>query len=203
MFAAPGFGDNGGGEGDHGGKRVHQDRNRNENRESRFTMLVQTTDTGSCGNTWATLSLRRQVEVKGRGAHVFRLELRDSGTFTTLAGRSPGACASDDEDHGMTVLAGHMGKVRGDIEAIVRNGVFNPNARPAAGSDLAAFVSALFGPNASFSCTTMAAKCDLEARFRAFDNQANRSLILRRFERKLEQKDEGMRTELDGDIADH
>jgi hypothetical protein len=78
----------------------------------------------------------------------------DRGTFTTLAGQSPGACETTDTNHGHVVTPGTAGTLRGFIVGIVTGGTFNPAATCATDCFRATFVSSFFGPTAKLSCDT-------------------------------------------------
>jgi len=112
--------------GDHGkkGKASH----------AKFTFAMTTTDNGSCGNTWANDTETRTYSVKDNGDGTFTLRRSEKGTFTTLAGQSPGACDTTGK-HGALVTAGVQGKFEGYLVGTVTATSFNPNAICAPGAD--------------------------------------------------------------------
>src|SRR4051812_27145992 len=68
-------------------------------------------DTGCAGQTWATDNISRSYEVKkgpadSSGNKTYRLKRLSVGTFTTVAGQSPGGCAANTSPHGSTITAG-------------------------------------------------------------------------------------------------
>jgi hypothetical protein len=146
---------------------------------------------------------------------VFRIQMQDRGTFTTLAGKSPAACAAtvaasgtSIQSHGQTVNAGHTGTFRSEITMTVRNARLVRNIKPTLKGDLRAFVTAVFGPNATFSCGSVtgastAGDCTQTATFQAAAKaQANSTLAFTNFQRKIERAQAKLTTELSGDIAE-
>lgn len=117
----------------------------------RYTTAVTTPDSGTCGNNWATDTLKRTYSVKKNDDGSFRLIAFDRGTFMTTAGQSPGACETGDSHHGATVTAGITGRVGGFVAEKITGGTFNPNATCATVCDRNAFVSAFFGSTAQQS----------------------------------------------------
>jgi hypothetical protein len=219
VFAAPSFGDDG------GGKREDRDKNASQARHVVIVVSnkvvrplqaqIRMTDTGTCGNAWATVTARRQIEINRRAQRVFRLELQDRGTFTTIAGKSPAACASSAtatgssiQSHGQAVNAGHTGTFRSQITMTVRNARLNRTAKLSLNGNLRAFVTAVFGPNATFSCAAVtgastAGACTQTSTFRAAAKvQANTTLGFSEFQRKVERAQSKLTTELTGDIAE-
>jgi hypothetical protein len=145
--AAGGGDDHGGGakakHGEHHGKQGFG--------ASRFTFRFTKGDTGTCQNVWANDTTKRTYVVKPRHDGSYVLVAVDRGTFTTLAGQSPGACEKTSK-HGTTVTAGITGRFNGYIAGVVAGGTLKPNATCAAICDRAAFVAAFFGAGAKFSC---------------------------------------------------
>src|SRR3954454_17883860 len=87
---------------------------------------VTTTDGGCGGNQWANDSISRTFQVKhGPGVSTWRLTRIDRGTFVTVAGLSPGNCASNPAPHGTTVPAGITGKLHGRLTGLVTGGTYN------------------------------------------------------------------------------
>jgi hypothetical protein len=101
-------------------------------------------DSGTCGNNWANDTLTRVYKVKQNHDGSFTLVAFDRGTFTTVAGQSPGACDTTDSHHGATVAAGITGGVVGFVVEKI-TGTFNPSATCAAVCNRDAFVAAHFG----------------------------------------------------------
>jgi len=125
------------------------------------TFAVITPDGGSCGEPWATDTLRRTFHVKDNGDGTYRLTRRDRGTFVTLGPASPGACDTDGK-HGSTVVPGVKGKVHGFLVGTVTGGTYNPNATCPAATNCGftrAFVTTFFGPAAKFTCLDGGGKC--------------------------------------------
>jgi hypothetical protein len=120
---------------------------------SRHAFVFRTTltspDSGTCGNTWASDTLRRTYKVKQNSDGTFTLVAFDRGTFTTVAGQSPGACETTDTNHGATVTAGIKGGVTGFVVEKISGGTFNVSATCAAVCDRNAFVAAFFGSSAT------------------------------------------------------
>jgi hypothetical protein len=101
-------------------------------------------DSGTCGNNWASDTLKRTYKVTQNHDGSFTLVAFDRGTFTTVAGQSPGACETTDTHHGATVTAGITGGVVGFVVEKL-TGTFNASATCAAVCNRDAFVAAHFG----------------------------------------------------------
>jgi hypothetical protein len=176
-FAATSFaGDgrhDGGHDGDHHANRGHHEGEHHGDRRGNGTFVFRTnlttTDTGTCQNQWANDTLTRTYVVKPRSDGSFVLVAFDRGTFTTLAGQSPGACETTDTNHGLLVTPGVTGKVRGFIAGIVTGGTFNPNATCGTNCFRSTFISSFFGPTAKFSCDTDQS-CRFEFNYRSDDS---------------------------------
>lgn len=116
-----------------------------------------TTDGGSCHNTWALDKVDRSFTVHDNGDGTFRVtENFTDGTFVTIAGQSPGACEGS-AHHGHTLLAGIQGTFRGFLSGTVISKTYNPAGcmAPVKCDGSLAFVAAVFGPAATFSCFTI------------------------------------------------
>lgn len=120
------------------------------------------TDSGTCGPDWAIDSplYRTFVVDQSNTNHVTQ---NFSGQFTTVAGRSPGACNSG--DNGSNVAAGVTGSISGFFDMQVANGVYNPSAvcTPSTCNTTAGFVKTVYGVNATSSVFDFAlvyARCD-------------------------------------------
>lgn len=114
----------------------------------RLKTTLSTPDSGTCGNNWATDTLARTYSVKKSSDGTYRLIAFDRGTFTTVAGQSPGACDKGDSHHGATVTAGITGHMGGFVTAKISGGTFNAAATCATVCDRDAFVAAFFGSSA-------------------------------------------------------
>jgi hypothetical protein len=84
-------------------------------------------DGGSCGNQWAhdTYSLLLTVKDNGDGTFNLRVDYKD-GTFTTIEGRSPGACSSVN-NHGTTLSGGVEGQMQGWLNETITSDSYDPN----------------------------------------------------------------------------
>jgi hypothetical protein len=104
-------------------------------------------DIGSCNNGWATVSLDKAYKLTRVSGGVYNLEVKESGTLTTLVGKSPGACESG-TDNGNTVAAGITGLTHQTFDALVTSSV-TPNRHPKCGVSGCAgsgdFLGAVFG----------------------------------------------------------
>src|SRR5689334_17415675 len=87
--------------------------------------LVNTTDGGSCGNSWANDTFERRYTIISNGNGNFTVKEQDNGTFVTLAGRSPGACETTPH-HGSFLVAGIQGNIQGSIDFTVNSTTYNP-----------------------------------------------------------------------------
>jgi hypothetical protein len=180
------------GKGHHHGHKGHAKKNR-------FTYTVTTTDNGSCGNPWATDTVKRTFTVKKNKNGTYRLLRRDRGTFVTTGPASPGACETSGK-HGTVVHAGAKGKLHGYLVGTVSGGTFNPNATCAADCGFTdVFIATFFGPAAQYSCFTDSKDCRFD-----FEYTAPRQGL--RYHHWSD-KGKGAGTMLDerfrGDIADH
>lgn len=129
------------------------DKGKAKGKANKRTFTVATTDNGTCNNEWAALALRRTFHVKKNRDGTFRLTRRDRGTFTTVAGQSPGACDTTGK-HGALVTAGIKGKIVGSLRGTITGGTYNPDAT-CTGPDCGftdVFITTFFGPAAKFSC---------------------------------------------------
>ena len=111
-------------------------------------------DEGTCGNTWAEDTFNRLYTVKTKpnkdGTYKV-VEQFKNGTFTTLAGPSPGSCGTD--PGGM--LSGTVtGKMQGTFTLVVTGGTYNPGATCSTLCYTKEFVAAFFGAEASYEVTS-------------------------------------------------
>jgi len=135
-------------------------------------------DTGCAGQTWATDNISRSYEVKkgpadSSGNKTYRLKRLSVGTFTTVAGQSPGGCAANTSPHGSTITAGVTGRLRGFLQGVVTGGTYNPNATctGTCQTSSTAWVATFFGPSATFSCLAdNAGPCTFEYHYTAPDS---------------------------------
>src|SRR5256885_6076226 len=119
-----------------------------------FRSSLTTTDR-RCDLTepWATLTETRTYQVHANGDGTFRLRRVDKGTFTTVAGKSPGNCPANKSKHGQMVRANVTGRFGGYLEGTIMGGVFNRKATcPVAACFTGDFLKAFFGAGAVFSC---------------------------------------------------
>lgn len=182
--------------GDHGkkGKSGH----------SKFAFTMTTTDNGSCGNAWATDTETRTYSVKDNRDGTFTMRRMEKGTFTTLAGQSPGACETKGK-HGAAVLAGIQGKFEGYLVGTVTASSFNPNATCAAGAECssrAGFIATYFASGATYSCDQSSSDCKFNFNYTAkAKSQAGKALLFRHWQDKGKGAGTLLKEELKGDIA--
>jgi hypothetical protein len=120
-------------------------------------------DSGTCGNNWANDTYQRTFTVTTMpdGTQTLRQDYT-AGFFTTVAGKSPGACEGEGGDNGGTVVAGITGEFHGFTSGTLTCGeglcpVPNPGTvspECSVPNVTACFVNAIFGPNAVFSVST-------------------------------------------------
>ena len=181
------------------------DKGKQDKKHSKTTFTVTTTDNGSCGvppagAPWATDVVKRTFIVKQNRDGSATLTRRDRGTFTTLAGASPGACDTTGK-HGMTIRAGVTGKLVGSITGKVTGGTFNRNAT-CTGADCGftdVFLTTFFGPNAKFSCFENSKDCKFNFNYTAAKKQ---ELLFRHWQDKGKGAGTMLHEEFNGDIAD-
>lgn len=133
----------------HHGQHAKSDRMKSHD-SFRFSTTLVTPDSGTCaGATWANDTVKRTYSVRTNSDGSYTLVASDRGTFTTLAGKSPGACDAADSHHGTNVTAGITGYVKGFVAEKIAGGTFNASATCAATCDRNAFVAAHFGASAT------------------------------------------------------
>jgi hypothetical protein len=106
------------------------------------------TDVGSCNNDWATVTLTKKYTLTTK-AGGYNLGVQESGSLSTLAGVSPGACQNGPTPNGNTVTAGVSGVTQQTFNTTV-TATTKPNRHPnckanngcATSSD---FLNAVFG----------------------------------------------------------
>src|SRR6266487_5209950 len=141
---------------------------------ARFTFTFANTDNGSCGAEWATLMETRTFSVKDNGNGTFTLRRTDKGTFTTVAGPSPGACETGSK-HGHLVRAGVTGHFVGYLVGTVTATKFNPNATCANVNVCATregFLTTYF-TGATYSCDQNSTDCKFNFNYTAPNNGTN------------------------------
>jgi hypothetical protein len=114
----------------------------------RYKTTLTSPDSGTCGNDWANDTLKRTYTVKKGADGGYRLVAFDRGTFTTVAGQSPGACDKNDPHHGTVVTVGSTGHLGGFVAEKITGGTFNAHATCAAVCTRDAFVASFFGASA-------------------------------------------------------
>ena len=133
----------------------------------------------------------------------YRLRRVDKGTFTTVAGNSPGNCAANKSKHGQLIRAGVKGRFGGYLEGTITGGTFNKNATCANPCFTPNFISAFFG-TAVFSCdgTTSSTDCKFNYNYTAPSRAANRpKLIVRHWQDKGKGSGTSLVETFHGDIA--
>ena len=169
--------------------------------KNRFTFTVTTEDNGSCGQPWAMDVIRRTYSVKANQNGTFTLRRTDRATFTTLAGRSPGACDPTGK-HGQTVLAGIKGKMEGYLVGKVTASSFNKNATCVAACFTDTFLATFFSADAVFSCFTNSSDCNFNFNYTAKAKQQNMpKLKYRHWQNKGKGAGTMLKEEFIGDIA--
>jgi hypothetical protein len=137
---------------------------------SKGPYTVSTTDGGCGGNSWANDSIQRTFEVKKAPNSAYRVKRIDKGTFSTIAGLSPGNCAANTGPHGSAVTAGITGNLNGFLQGTVTGGTYDPNATctgDCAAGNTTAWVAAYFGPSAQYTCLSGGGACTFEFHYTA------------------------------------
>ncbi len=110
-------------------------------------------DEGTCGNTWAEDTFDRLYTVKTKpknGAYSV-VEQFKNGTFTTLAGPSPGACGTNP---GGTLSGAVTGKMQGSFSLVVSGGTYDAGATCSTLCYTSEFVADFFGAGATYEVTS-------------------------------------------------
>jgi hypothetical protein len=109
-------------------------------------------DNGSCGHAWAIDTFDRFFNVHDNGNGTFSVDEQfKNGSFVTIGGDSPSACAPDSH-HGSAVEAGVNGTFVGYLDFTVTGGTYNPSGCATGDcTTLAGFLAATF-PGGSFGC---------------------------------------------------
>jgi hypothetical protein len=148
--------------------------------KNKFTFKLVNTDNRCDGSgEWATLNETRTYQVHDNGDGTFRLRRVDKGTFTTLAGTSPGNCPANKTKHGHLVRAGVTGRFGGYLEGTVTAAKFDKKAKCVDACFTDEFLSTFFGvgPEA-FSCNTNSTDCKFNFNYTASNRAANRPRLL-------------------------
>jgi hypothetical protein len=171
--------------------------------KNRFVFkLLNTDDRCNGSGAWATLNETRTYQVHANGDGTFRLRRADKGTFTTLAGTSPGNCPANTSKHGQLVRAGVTGRFGGYLEGTISGGTFNKKATCTAACFTDDFVNAFFGPGATFSCNTNSSDCKFNFNYTASNRTANRPrLVVRHWQDRGKGAGTMLQEVFHGDIA--
>lgn len=173
--------------------------------KNKFSFTLTTTDRRCDGSEpWATLKEKRTYQVHANGDGTFRLRRVDWGTFTTIAGKSPGDCAANKSKHGHRVRAGVTGRFNGYLEGTIVGGRFNKHATCVAACFTGDFVTAFFGPAAAFSCdgATNSTDCKFNYNYTAPSRSRNRPrLIVRHWQDRGKGSGTTLVEHFQGDIA--
>jgi hypothetical protein len=183
-LTAAGFADDGPGKG--------KDRAKN----AQVTTKFSNTDSGSCQqNHWALLQITRTLKVHDMGGGVLSIQMKDRGTFTTLAGQSPGACEQGSK-HGQLIVAGLTGRYHGTFRGTVTNATFNKDAQCGPTCTQSQYMAAFFGPTMKFSCWEGQAPCHFDFHYDA-DKTSKKTLLYHHWQDRGTATTEVMK----GDIA--
>jgi hypothetical protein len=177
----------------HGGKKSKS------KHHAKYSFMVTTTDNGSCGTPWATDVVKRTYRVKKNRDGSYTLTRFDRGRFTTLAGKSPGACDTTGR-HGQTIRAGVTGRMVGYLRGKVTGGKFDRNATCTT-SDCGftdVFLKTFFGPDAKFSCFENSQDCKFNFNYTA----PRQHLLFRHWQDKGKGAGTFLQERFHGDIAD-
>lgn len=172
--------------------------------KNKFTFTLVNTDNRCDGSgAWATLNEKRTYQVHDNGDGTFRLRRVDKGTFTTMAGTSPGNCTQNKTKHGHLVRAGVTGKFGGYLVGTVTASTFNKNATCVAACFTDEFLSTFFGVTPDkFTCNTNSSDCKFNFNYTASNRAANRPrLIVRHWQDRGKGAGTMLQEVFHGDIA--
>jgi hypothetical protein len=171
--------------------------------KNKFTFKLVNTDNRCDGSgEWATLNETRTYQVHANRDGTFRLRVVDKGTFTTMAGTSPGNCPANKTKHGHLVRAGVTGRFGGYLVGTITGGTFNKNATCVAACFRSDFITAFFGAGATFSCDTNSSDCKFNFNYTASNRAANRPrLIVRHWQDRGKGAGTMLQEVFHGDIA--
>jgi hypothetical protein len=172
--------------------------------KNKFSFQLTTTDRRCDGTEpWANLTEKRTYQLHKNKDGTYRLRRVDKGTFTTVAGKSPGNCPANKSKHGQLIRAGVTGRFGGYLEGTITGGTFNKNATCATPCFTDNFISAFFG-TAVFSCdgATNSTDCKFNYNYTAPSRAANRpKLIVRHWQDKGKGSGTSLVETFKGDIA--
>jgi hypothetical protein len=172
--------------------------------KNKFSFQLTTTDRRCDGTEpWATLTEKRTYQLHKNKDGSYRLRRVDKGTFTTVAGKSPGNCAANKSKHGLLIGAGVKGRFGGYLEGTITGGAFNKNATCATACFTGDFISAFFGSGAVFSCdgVTNSTDCKFNYNYTAPSSGGNGKLIVRHWQDKGKGSGTSLKETFHGDIA--
>lgn len=170
--------------------------------KNKFTFTLVNTDRRCDGTEpWATLNETRTYQVHANKNGTFRLRRVDKGTFTTMAGNSPGNCPANKSKHGHTVRAGVTGRFGGYLEGTITGGTFDKNATCVAACFTGDFIAAFFGSGAVFSCDTNSTDCKFNFNYTAPNRAGNRPVIVRHWQDRGKGAGTMLHEVFHGDIA--
>jgi hypothetical protein len=172
--------------------------------KNKFSFQLTTTDRRCDGTEpWATLTEKRTYQLHKNKDGSYRLRRVDKGTFTTVAGKSPGNCAANKSKHGQLIGAGVKGRFGGYLEGTITGGAFNKNATCATACFTGDFISAFFGSGAVFSCDglTNSTDCKFNYNYTAPSSGGNGKLIVRHWQDKGKGSGTSLKETFHGDIA--
>jgi hypothetical protein len=173
--------------------------------KNRFTFTLTNTDNRCDGSgAWANLNEKRTYVVHDNGDGTFTLRRVSRGTFTTIAGTSPGNCAANKSKHGHLVRAGVTGRFGGYLQGTVTGGTFNKNATCVAACFTDDFVKTFFGAGAVFTCdgATNSTDCKFNFNYTAPARAANRPrLLVRKWQDRGKGSGTTLKEHFQGDIA--
>ena len=172
---------------------------------SKFSFQLTTTDRRCDGTEpWANLTEKRTYQLHKNKDGTYRLRRADRGTFTTVAGKSPGNCPANKSKHGQLIRAGVTGRFVGYLEGTITGGTFKKDATCATPCFTGDFISAFFGAGAVFSCdsTTSSTDCKFNYNYTAPSRAANRpKLIVRHWQDRGKGSGTSLVEHFQGDIA--
>jgi hypothetical protein len=172
--------------------------------KNKFTFVLANTDNRCDGSgAWATLNETRTYQVHDNGDGTFRLRRVSKGTFTTIAGTSPGNCTANKSKHGHLIRAGVTGRFGGYLEGTVTATTFNKNATCVTGCFTTEFLQAFFGVGpGAFSCNVNSTDCKFNFNYTAPARSANRPrLLVRHWQDRGKGAGTMLKEHFQGDIA--
>jgi hypothetical protein len=134
----------------------------------------------------------------------YRLRRVDKGTFTTIAGKSPGNCAANKSKHGQLIRADVTGRFGGYLEGTITGGTFKKDATCATPCFTGDFITAFFSGAPVFTCdgATNSPDCKFNYNYTAPSRAANRPrLIVRHWQDRGKGSGSTLVEHFKGDIA--